>query len=262
MNPVLKWPGGKRWLIPNLLPLIPLQYGRYFEPFLGGGALFFALRPKRAQLSDTNAELISFYKTLKQNWRTVLSRTKEHKNDEATYYQMRSTEFGDEIDRAARFLYLNKTAFNGLHRTNSQGKFNVPFGNNRRSTVPAPGLAAGAARSLRSAKLLCLDFEVACENVERNDFVFFDPPYTVAHENNGFIKYNSSLFTWEDQERLRDCADILFRRRARFLITNAAHPSISLLYKGYKQLSTSRMSMLSADISARKKVNELIICNF
>src|SRR5258708_21500867 len=98
-------------------------------------------------------------------------------------------------------------------------------------------------------------FEVACEAAERNDFVFFDPPYTVAHENNGFIKYNAALFTWEDQERLRDCADLLSRRRVKFLMTNAAHVSITKLYNGYKQILVSRMSMLSADPSARKKVN-------
>ena len=262
MKPVLKWPGGKRCLIDDLLEFVPDKFGQYLEPFLGGGALFFQLRPERAQLSDTNADLINFYKLMKQNWRAVFKKAKEHRNDEKTYYGVRASEPRAAVDRAARFLYLNKTAFSGLHRTNAAGKFNVPFGDNGRAVVPSPTSLAAAGRLLRNAALHCIDFEVACEAAERNDFVFFDPPYTVAHENNGFIKYNAALFTWEDQERLRDCADILSRRRVKLLMTNAAHVSITKLYNGYKQVLVSRMSMLSADPSARKKVNEVVIRNY
>jgi len=262
MKPVLKWPGGKRCLINDLLKLAPDKYGLYLEPFLGGGALFFQLKPGRSQLSDTNVDLINFYRLIKQDWRAVFNKAKEHSNDEETYYCVRATEPKMPVDRAARFLYLNKTAFNGLHRTNAAGKFNVPFGNNGRRVVPSPASFAAAGRLLCRARLQCVDFEVACEAAERNDFVFFDPPYTVAHENNGFIKYNAALFTWEDQERLRDCADLLSRRKVKFLMTNAAHASIAKLYHGYEQILISRMSMLSADPSARKKVNEVVIRNY
>src|SRR5713101_1362901 len=233
MDPILKWPGGKRHLLKTLLPLTSKATGCYFEPFLGGGALYFAVAPQRAILGDINADLINFYEQVVTHRRLLIKQISTFKNNATTYYKVRASSPVRAVDRAARFFFLNKTCFNGLYRTNLLGQFNVPFGNNRRATAANVDCFRDAATLLRNATLKVADFENTCGLASKGDVVFLDPPYTVAHENNGFVRYNAALFTWNDQARLRDVVECLSRRGIRFVLTNANHPSIERLYRGF-----------------------------
>lgn len=193
-EPLLKWAGGKRKLIAHLLPMIPETRGRYFEPFLGGGALFFALRPRSATLSDTNSDLIACYQEIKRNPTGVIARLKRLENSQDEYYKVRATEPTDLASRAARLLYLTALSFNGIYRQNLKGQFNVPYGHKTHIEVATLPIER-TAKILRGVKLRCADFEKAVKDAAPGDVIYFDPPYTVAHGNNGFVKYNASIFS-------------------------------------------------------------------
>jgi DNA adenine methylase len=261
MDPILKWPGGKRHLLKTLLPLASDVRGRYFEPFLGGGALYFAVAPKHAMLGDINPDLVNFYHQLVANPKSLVDRISKLKNNATTYYRLRASSPPTSLDQAVRFFFLNKTCFNGLYRTNLRGQFNVPFGNNKRAVLASPECFKVAARMLRTTTLRVADFESTCNLASKGDFVFLDPPYTVAHENNGFVRYNAPLFTWSDQARLREVVERLSSRGVRFVVTNASHPSIERLYKGFRHYQVTRMSLLSANSKFRRPVTELVTTN-
>ena len=203
MIPLLKWPGGKRWFVAHHKALLPSTYNRYFEPFLGGGSVFFHLQPKLAVLGDTNSELIAAYRAMKRNRKSLAILLEAHQRLHSAehYYRVRDMIPDDRIERAARTFYLNRTCFNGIYRVNLNGKFNVPVGT-RASVLRDTDDFAAAARLLMTAELRVSDFEPLIEEAREEDLVFVDPPYTVQHNNNGFVKYNESLFRWSDQERL------------------------------------------------------------
>jgi DNA adenine methylase len=199
-TPFLKWAGGKRWLAPRLQDLVPKSYNRYFEPFLGSGATFFALNPEFATLSDTNAELINCYCSIRDDPSQIISLLKTHKSRHSRdyYYQMRRVELSEKIERAARFIYLNRTCWNGLYRVNLNGIFNVPIGT-KDSVVLDTDDFSKISCLLKSIVIECCDFEHSIDKAVDGDFVFVDPPYTARHNHNGFIKYNEHLFSWADQ---------------------------------------------------------------
>ena len=256
-KPLLKWAGGKRKLLHHLAPLIPLTKGRYFEPFLGGGALFFSLTPKLATLSDTNSELIECYKSVKKDPGTVLAELSKLKNDEASYYKVRATSPSSPSARAARLLYLTTLSFNGIYRQNLAGEFNVPYG--RKTHVnPAALPIHAASRALKHVNLKCCDFEAAAARAVNGDIIYFDPPYTVAHSNNGFVKYNAKIFSWADQERLAQLASELADRGCTVLISNADHPSIHALYPNFKVFTIHRQSVIAASSEHRKQTSECL----
>lgn len=258
-QPVLKWPGGKRALVKQLAAFVPAQFGTYIEPFCGGAALFFALQPNKAIVSDSNPELINFYRTFRARPRAIIKASDALSNSERQYYQLRRQLPKTSLKKAIRFLYLNRASFAGLYRTNRNGVFNVPFGNNGRRIIPSSDALLDSARVLRGAILVCEDFETTCSRAKKGDFVYLDPPYTVAHENNGFIKYNASIFTWEDQLRLKVTFDRLVTRGVHVLMTNAAHESIRQLYSEYAIRTVQRSSTLATDIKCRKRVREFAI---
>ncbi len=259
---VLKWAGGKRALLSAITELVPPRFSTYYEPFVGGGAVFFALRPEKATIGDLNPELIHFYRELARDWRGIHRRTSILKNDATTYYRERSSSPSDAVIRASRFLYLNRTCYNGLYRTNRAGVFNVPFGKNGRKVSPPAEALQRASQQLAGTKICCDDFEITCADAKRGDFVFLDPPYTVAHENNGFVKYNSVLFTWEDQKRLARVIDSLTRKGVKILLTNAAHGSIRLLYRNLQRVTVERLSLLGGEGSRRGEVKEYLFTNY
>lgn len=262
VSPVVKWPGGKRRLLPDIINLLPENYGDYFEPFLGGGALFFALLPQKAVLGDVNEELIYFYKNLIDNPNKIIKRLQSMKNCSDRYYRIRSLHVKNGLEAAVRFLYLRRTCFNGLYRTNRNGDFNVPFGNNGRNIADDSENIIAAVEALKNAEIYCQDFEETCQMAGKGDLVFMDPPYTVTHENNNFIAYNAKIFTWEDQIRLRDLVRQLTDKKVKVIVTNAANYTIKELYSGLKIYTASRVSVLAAKKSARRLVNEFIITNF
>ena len=256
--PFLKWPGGKRRLVPAILPLIPKSYRRYYEPFLGGGAVFFALRPRRAWLSDTDADLINCYQQVRDNPECVIQRLLTLKNSESDYYSIRAQRPRALDIRAARLIYLATLSFNGIFRRNRRGDFNVPYGHKTHLDPCDQERVLAASRSLRRARLVCSDFENAVNSAGRGDVVYCDPPYTVAHGANGFLKYNARIFSWDDQVRLAALARRLADRGCRVLVSNANHPSLINLYKGFNRLVLSRPSTIAANIAHRQETTECL----
>lgn len=241
--------------------LLNVAHNRFIEPFVGSGAVFFSVAPKTAVLCDRNERLIEVYLALKENWATVHEHLKYHqrKHCKDYYYEMRAKKCRTPITRAAQFIYLNRTCWNGLYRVNQQGVFNVPIGTKNSVLLPSDNFAE-VARRLEGAELLSGDFELALARAGAGDFVFVDPPYTVKHNFNGFVKYNESIFSWDDQIRLRDCVREAVSRGAKVLVTNACHSSIREIYDGIGEtLELQRASIIAGKASARGVFEEAVI---
>lgn len=261
LDPLLKWPGGKRALLARLLAHVPLEFGRYYEPFFGGGALFFALRPRRALLSDLNEDLIHCYATVRDNPEAVIRQLRLWSNSSAAYYSIRASQPRANAHRAAKLIYLSTLAFNGIYRVNRRGEFNVPYGHKTHLDVAQAGRIRAISRALTGAQLRHSDFEQVVKGARAGDFVYLDPPYTVAHGTNGFRKYNAQIFSWADQTRLATVAHDLARRGCHVIISNANHPSVRKLYTGFDRLTVPRVSRVAASSDARRLVQELVITN-
>jgi DNA adenine methylase len=264
-EPFLKWAGGKRWLVQQHITFFPSSYRRYLEPFLGGGAAFFHLLPARAVLSDANHELINTYKCLQQHPalvdRRLRSLQKQHSNE--LYYRIRAMRPTNALERAVRFIYLNRTCFNGIYRVNHNGDFNVPIGSKNLVEYPE-GYLQTVSDCLSKASLQAADFEDTINTAGKGDFVFVDPPYTVMHNNNNnFIKYNARLFSWSDQLRLASAIKRATSRGAEIMLSNADHHSVRELYRefGYHH-RINRSSALAAEASHRCKTTELLITTY
>src|SRR5258708_2237826 len=256
--PLIKWPGGKRALLDVIIPILPRQANNYFEPFLGVAALFFALQPEGATLSDTNEELINLYVHVRDSPEKLIDLLKKYKNSEAAYYRVRSESPRGSIQRAARFLYLITLSFNGIHRVNLKGSFNVPYGRKIHLPTYEEDKIFGASRALSTSQLLVADFEVATRKARKGDLVYFDPPYTVAHAHNGFVKYNEKIFSWDDQVRLANHAATLARRGCYVIVSNAYHRSIAALYREFECLKVERYSVIAASSAFRRKIREAL----
>ncbi len=261
--PFLKWAGGKQWLVPQLRSLLSLHGGKYIEPFLGGASVFLTLRPPNAWLSDTNRELIQTYRVVKKDAEGIIAILKGFSFTKRFYYSVRQWRPGTVTEAAARFIYLNRTCWNGLYRVNRLGAFNVPKGSfaRRPDFVVAERLRA-AHDALRHAHLSCQDFEAACQRAKPGDTIYLDPPYTMGHANNGFLRYNEKVFSWDDQQRLAKLAHGLIHKGCRVVISNADHPNIQELYPGFFITRVVRASRVAADSAKRRAVSELLITSF
>lgn len=241
--------------------LVPETFDRYIEPFLGSGAMFFALQPKLAILSDLNDDLINCYRAVCGAPEAVANLLADHHadHDEEHYYKVRAEKPENPIERAAWFLYLNRTCWNGLYRVNRKNEFNVPIGT-KTAVVLASDNFAASSRALTGAELANRDFEETLAQAGAGDFVFVDPPYTVKHNLNGFLKYNDKIFSWADQVRLRDAVIQASLRGASVLVTNANHISIREIYRGVGCMEVvRRASVLAANSAHRVHTNELIV---
>jgi DNA adenine methylase len=259
VQPFLKWAGGKRWLAESSDLYVPSSYQRFVEPFLGGAAMFFALSPKDALLSDINSELIQLYEVVRDEPSELRRLLEYHQGRHSAqhYYRVRETPSADKLERAARTLYLNRTCWNGLYRVNRKGQFNVPVGT--KTNILLEENFDKVADLLSRAELRCCDFEDAVDQVSSGDFLFVDPPYTVKHNMNGFVKYNETIFSWADQLRLRDACMRAARRGAYVVATNADHESVRELYKNiadYRPLN--RKSVLAANSARRGATTEAL----
>lgn len=251
-KPFLKWAGGKSSLLPQITPHIPSKIaGTYYEPFLGGGALFFHLRPKRAVLSDSNAELINAYLQVRDNSSTLIQRLHGHEKNhsQAYYYEVRGRRldlfFGTEIERAARFIYLNKTCFNGLHRENKKGEFNVPIGRSKTPwAVDVDGIKA-ASEALQSAEILHQSIKDFPIKIDSGDFVYFDPPYQSVSKTSNFTSYTKDGFEESDQVYLKNLFVSLAKDGTAIALSNSDHPLIREKYNGFE----------IHDIQARRNIN-------
>ncbi len=258
MKPFIKWAGGKRWLVDNQQFELPNFDGRYIEPFLGGGAVFFHVAPQRAILSDINPNLINTYRAVRDDWLLVERELKKMQrlHCKEFYYQERDRLRRTPHTKAAQFLYLNRTCFNGLYRENLSGKFNVPIGTKTQVVMPDDDFEA-ASKTLQNTSIEVCDFEESLGLATKGDFVFLDPPYTTAHNTNGFIKYNQKIFSWDDQIRLRKCVEAARFRGAKIMMTNANHQSICDLYSGLGEPEVvSRASVMSGNSVSRGTTTE------
>jgi len=261
IKPFLKWAGGKRWLASFMKETVVDLPGRYIEPFVGSGAIYFALSPRRALLSDVNKSLVETFRCVRDYPGEIEGLLAAHhvRHSHEHYYAIRGANYVEPIERAAQFIYLNRTCWNGLYRVNRQGKFNVPVGTKTSVTLSSDDWM-GVSKLLSGAQLSCQDFEQAIDAAEKDDLVFADPPYTVKHNLNGFIKYNESLFSWDDQIRLHNSLLRAKKRNVKIFVTNADHESVRKLYAAdFKMIPLERASVLSGDPAYRGRFNELFI---
>lgn len=258
LKPFLRWAGGKQWLSKRLLQMVPQQIGKYYEPFLGGGSLFFRLLPEKGVLSDVNERLVETYRSLRDEPHKVIAALGRWTNDEATYYRVRDRRYLSNAFKSAQLIYLNRTCWNGLYRVNLSGEFNVPYGHHERKVFDPEHLLR-ISRALNSAELRVGDFLSAVNNAQENDFIYFDPPYTTQHSQNGFLKYNQQPFTWEDQERLGRTAVELMGRGCHVVVSNASYEPILNFYPGFHHESVSRNSVLAANPENRQITTEFLI---
>ncbi len=259
--PFLKWAGGKRWLADHLCDVIGEVEGNYIEPFLGSGAVFFTLRPRSAVLSDSNRELVSAYRALQTQYKAVERHlaTHQERHSRSHYYEVRDSIPETFAKRAARFIYLNRTCWNGLYRVNLDGRFNVPIGTKSAVLMESDDFKS-VSEILRRAQVAHADFQASVAQATSGDVVFCDPPYTVRHNQNGFVKYNENLFSWADQIRLRDALRAARDRGARVFITNANHESIRELYQeDFDIQEFERYSSIGGAKAIRGNYSELLI---
>lgn len=261
--PFLKWAGGKRWLLRSYPHLFPESFDTYIEPFLGSGSIFFGLNPQRAILSDRNAALVECYAAIREDHKRVARHLALHAANHSAshYYRVRGQSHRTSATRAAAFLYLNRVCWNGLYRVNQRGQFNVPLGTKTAVLLDTDNFSEVAKR-LDAATIAAADFENTIEAARSSDFIFADPPYTVKHNNNGFIKYNEALFEWSDQLRLKSALERASNRGALFMLTNADHSSIRKLYQGTRIRKVRRFSVLSGDANFRGETSEVVITNY
>jgi len=260
--PFLKWPGGKRWAAERIAAIVePHLNGRYYEPFLGGGAVFFQLRPRKATLADINSELIEAYRSVRDCHVEVVQSLQMLPVNKQVYAAVRQWKPRRSVERAVRFLYLNRTAFGGIYRVNRSGEFNVPYGGGTRTheILWSSTLLEDAAQALTGTTLRNCDFTLTMRHASRGDVVYCDPTYTVAHDQNGFVRYNERNFSWADQGRLAVAARAARARGAVVIVSNAHHASVLGLYEGVRRRVLNRMSCVSADPAGRREVKESLL---
>ena len=263
-KPILKWAGGKTQLLEHLLPKIPKEYNKYIEPFFGGGALFFALKPNNSIIADSNPELINLYRVIAKDVNSLISELKNLKNEKDFFYDMRKKEFSElsEIEAAARTIFLNKTAFNGLYRVNKKGQFNVPFGYYKNPKILDEDQLLAASKLLKKTKILLGDFkDVLCENAKKGDFIFLDPPYLPVSKYSDFKRYTKEQFYEKDQISLANLVNKLSKKGCHILLTNSNHPLIHELYKDFNiDIYKTKRNINSK--STNRKGEDIIVSNF
>ena len=265
MKPFLKWPGGKQWLVNKYFHLFPANFNTYLEPFLGGASVFFALEPKKAVLSDINEEIINLYEVMRNHpeelKKMMIAHNEKHSKD--YYYSIRKRSFADNITKAARTLYLNRTCFNGIYRVNKNGEFNVPIGTKKNCIYDIASFE-DYSRLLKTCNLFANDFSTTIQLANKNDLIFADPPYTSSINDGCFIKYNDNLFSWNDQLRLHEELCKAKSNGAFVVLTNKDNKEIEDLYcdSGFYVSRLTRNSCITAKKEKLKSVTELLITSY
>ena len=272
LQPFTKWTGGKRQLLPIIKSLMPDNYNNYFEPFIGGGALFFDLSPDKAVINDFNNELINCYQQIKKYPQKLIELLAKHQenNSKEYYLELRSADRDNRIDkmtnveRAARIMYMLRVDFNGLYRVNSKNQSNVPYGRYKNPKIVDSDLILSISQYLNSnnIKILTGDFEKAVQDVVAGDFVYFDPPYIPLSETSAFTSYTHEGFTYEDQVRLRDCFKKLDEKGAFVMLSNSSSPLVEELYKDFNIHKVEANRTNGAKTSSRGKISEIIVTNY
>lgn len=267
-RPFLKWAGGKSQLLSDLHQYVPKCFKRYWEPFLGGGALFFSTAKASAVISDINEDLIATYKVVQGDVEGLITELHQHLYDRDYFYSVRDWDrqegFNEcsAVKRAGRFIYLNRTCFNGLHRVNSKGYFNVPFGRYSNPKIVDADNLRRCSRALRNADIRVASYLSIESEVEKGDFVYFDPPYVPVSVTSSFTSYTKDGFGFEDQIALRDVCQRLADKGAFVLLSNSASPFVEALYEGFKINRVEATRAINAKADKRGPIEELIITSY
>ncbi len=274
VKPFLKWVGGKRQLLPEITALIPSGFTRYIEPFAGGAAVFFSLsdrfssKSESAWINDINIELVNCYQMVRNHPDELIADLRQHIYDKDYYLALRAldrTEKGlvalTDIQRASRFIYLNKTAFNGLYRVNRKGHFNVPFGRYKNPKIVDSDLIMACSRALLHTRITCMDFKQLLLQTKKGDLVYLDPPYIPLNDTSYFTSYSTNGFDFDDQAVLAGLIAQMDERGVKFIASNAYVPEIAELYQSFTRIEVKAKRAINADKNGRKPVSEVIITN-
>ncbi len=266
--PIVKWVGGKRQLMFELIKNMPKSYNRYFEPFIGGGALFFELQAEQAYISDMNEELINLYSVVRDNVYELIKDLSKHKVSKEYFLEIRNidrteqyTELSD-VERASRFIYLNRTCFNGMYRVNSQGQFNVPFGYYKNPRIIDENNLLNCSELLKKTEIKCADFSEILTKVKKGDFVYFDPPYVPLNETSSFTSYTKDGFDIDMQFKLRDVCDELATMGVKFMLSNSDTKLVNELYANYEIKKVFASRQINANADGRGKITEVLVRNY
>ena len=266
--PIVKWVGGKRQLMFELLKNMPENYNRYFEPFIGGGALFFELQPQNGYISDMNEELINLYSVVRDDVYELIEDLGKHEVSKEYFLEIRNIDRTEKyaelssIERASRFIYLNRTCFNGMYRVNSQGQFNVPFGNYKNPRIVDAENLINCSKLLKNTEIYCADFSEILNKVQKGDFVYFDPPYVPLNETSSFTSYTKDGFDLDMQFKLRDVCDELDSKGVMFMLSNSVTKLVNELYSNYEIKKVFASRAINANPNGRGKITEVLVKNY
>ncbi len=272
-KPFVKWVGGKTQLIPELTKRIPEIRGRYYEPFLGGGALFFhiqsELNSSQGCISDINSDLIAAYKAVKNSLQELIDSLQEHRYEKDYFYEIRELDRKPEystlteVKKASRLIFLNKTCFNGLYRVNKKGQFNVPFGSYKNPSIFSEENLLACSQALQKTEIHNVSFETIASTAQPGDFVYFDPPYIPLNASSNFTEYNQNGFDLKSQQMLRDVCLALDERGVNFLLSNSSSPLVYELYENHFEIELVDASRaINSKGNKRGKVKEVLIKNY
>jgi DNA adenine methylase len=270
VTPFLKWVGGKRQIMPEIVEQLPKNIKTYIEPFIGGGAVLFHLQPKKAVVNDFNSELINVYRVIKNNLEELIIDLQKHKNDSDYFYEIRGIDRTDkfkkltDIEKASRVIYLNKTCFNGLYRVNNSGEFNSPFGKYKNpNIVNEPTLRVVSYYLNENDIQLCnTDYEEIMKTASKSSFIYLDPPYHPVSESSNFTGYVQGGWGIDDQVRLKKACDELTKRGVKFLQSNSSAELIKDQYKDYIVCTIKASRSINSNGEKRGEVEELLIKNY
>ena len=267
-KPFLKWVGGKTQLLPQLIARSPKQFERYFEPFIGGGALFFRLQPQPAFISDINPELINCYTVVRDDVHGLIKDLSQHIYEKEYYYALRNADRSAEFAqwpatrRASRLLYLNKTCFNGLYRVNAAGQFNVPIGRYRNPKILDEKNLLACSQALRHTQITQAEFTAIEQTAQKDDFVYFDPPYAPISETSDFTSYTKQGFDSAMQKTLSQLCETLNQQGVKFMVSNSNAPLVLDLYQEFNITFVEASRTINSKSAKRGKIKEVLITNY
>lgn len=267
-RPFIKWAGGKRQLLDEIITRLPAQYGRYHEPMIGGGALFFELAPLGASLSDVSEDLINTYRVIKEDVEALIVDLAKHEHTSEYFYKIRNLDREADFQKlspvvkASRFIYLNKTCFNGLYRVNSRGQFNVPFGAYENPTLLDADNLRACSAALQSTQLTVASFESVLNTTKAGDFVYFDPPYVPLTASASFTTYTAGGFNRDLQMQLANVCRELDKNGVKFLLSNSYTEVVLGLYSGFQIEKIAANRAINSKGAQRGKVFEVLVRNY
>ncbi|MBQ9239353.1 MAG: DNA adenine methylase [Treponema sp.] len=272
LSPVVKWVGGKRQLLGDIVPLIPKNFSTYVEPFVGGGAVLFDVQPKKAIVNDFNSELINIYEVIKEKPNELILALEEHErlNSEEYFYEIRALDRNENyagmnnVEKAARIIYLNKTCFNGLFRVNQAGQFNSPYGKYKNPNIVNMPVVLAMSKYFNSnnIKIINGDYKNVLRNLRKGAFVYFDPPYMPISFSSSFTGYTENGFDKQQQIELKEECDKLNSKGIKFLLSNSDHPFIRELYREYKIIIVKAKRSINSSGNKRGGINEILVRNY